>query len=97
MHQSRTGRRKLYRGSYFIVFYDEADEELRYLFDNVRDILKFMKKPVTRTNVNLVNVELYRAFKRRGHLTRFLTGETLRVYMIADIEDDDDINNNKET
>lgn len=98
MCQARTGPRKLYRGSYFIVFYDEADEELRYLFDNVRDILKFMKRPVTRTNINLVNVELYRAFKRQGHFTRFLTGEKLRAYMIAaDIEDDDDINYNKET
>lgn len=98
MCQARTGPRKLYRGSYFIVFYDESDEELRYLFDNVRDILKFMKRPVTRTNINLVNVELYRAFKRRGHFTRFLTGEKLRAYMIAaDIDDDDDINYNKET
>lgn len=97
MYQSKTGPQRLYRGSYFIVFYDEADEELRYLFDNVRDILTFMKRPVTRTNINLINVELYRAFKRQNHLTRFLTGEKLRVYMIADIEDDDDINHNKET
>lgn len=90
-------QRNLYKGSYFIVFYDEADEELMYLFDNVRDILKFMKKPVTRTNINLVNVELYRAFKSRTHITRFLTGEKLKAYMIADIDDDDEINNEKET
>lgn len=89
MYQTERGRRELYRGRYFIVFYDETDEELMYLFDNVRDILVFMDKPVTRVNVNLVNVELYRAFRRQGHFTRFLTGKKLRVYMIAaDIEDD---------
>lgn len=83
---TRTGPHRLYKGRYFLVFYDKSDEELKYMFDNVRDILKFMGKSVTRTNVNLINVELCRALRSKSHATRFLTGETLRVYMISDID-----------
>lgn len=78
-----------YKGQYFIVFYDEADEELLYMFDNVRDILMFQKRPITRTNVNLINVELYRALKRKDHLSRFLNGELMRVYIIENDEETD--------
>jgi hypothetical protein len=53
------------------------------MFDNVRDILKFMGQEVTRLNVNRVNVELYRALSSEEHFCRFLTGEVLRVYMIS--------------
>lgn len=86
MRETRTGPRRLYKGRYFLVFYDKTDEELKYMFDNVREILKFMQKPITRQNVNLVNVELCRALRSSTHMTRFLTGDILRVYMIADIE-----------
>ena len=75
--------RSLYKGRFFLVFYDKHDEELKYMFDNVRDILKFMGKEVTRVNVNRVNVELYRALSSKEHFCRFLTGEMLRVYMIS--------------
>lgn len=81
---------RLYKDRYFLVFYDKHDEELLYLFDNVRQILKFMGKEITRQNVNVVNNELYRAFRRTGNFTRFLTGETMRVYMIADVDSNDD-------
>ena len=73
----------LYKGRFFLVFYDKHDEELKYMFDNVRDILKFMGQEVTRLNVNRVNVELYRALSSKEHFCRFLTGELLRVYMIS--------------
>lgn len=75
--------RSLYKGRFFLVFYDKHDEELKYMFDNVRDILKFMGQEVTRLNVNRVNVELYRALSSKEHFCRFLTGEVLRVYMIS--------------
>lgn len=75
--------RLLYKGRYFLVFYDKTDEELKYMFDNVRDILKFMGQEVTRSNVNRINVELYRALASKEHFCRFLTGEVLRVYMIS--------------
>ena len=82
MREVRSGTFKLYKGSFFIVFYDKTDEWLQYMFDNVRDILKFMGKPITRQNVILVNNELYRALKSETHFTRFLTGEVLRVHII---------------
>ena len=75
--------RSLYKGRFFLVFYDKFDENLKYMFDNVRDILKFMGQEVTRLNVNRVNVELYRALSRKEHFCRFLTGVVLRVYMIS--------------
>lgn len=82
MREVRHGTHKLYKGSYFIVFYDKTDEYLQYMFDTVRDILKFMNKPCSKMNINQVNVELYRALKSENHFTRFLTGEVLRVYII---------------
>ena len=75
--------RLLYKGRFFLVFYDKSDENLKYMFDNVRDILKFMGQEVTRLNVNRVNVELYRALSSKEHFCRFLTGEVLRVYIIS--------------
>lgn len=82
MREIRTGTHKLYKGSYFIVFYDKTDEYLKYMFDNVRDILAFQNKPLTRANINRVNVELYRALKTDTHFTRFLDGNVLRVHLI---------------
>ena len=79
---TKVGTRQFYRGKYFLCFYDKTGEHFRYMFDNVREILKFQQKECTRTNVNQVNVELYRALKSEEHFTRFLTGEVLRVYMI---------------
>lgn len=82
MNDVRKGTHKYYKGSFFIVFYDKTDEYLLYIFDNVREILEYMKKPITRQNVNVINNELYRALKTETHFTRFLTNEILRVYII---------------
>lgn len=89
MREIRCGPRSYYKGKFFIVFYDENDERLQYMFDNVREILSFQRKETTRKNVNKVNVELYLALRRKGHQTRFLTGTLLRVYLI-DLEDEFD-------
>ena len=84
---------EFYKGKYFIVFYDKTDENLLYLFDNVRDILRFMRKAITRNNVMLINVMLRRALMTDTHFCRFLTGKTMRVHLIDVNEDDsDDIN-----
>lgn len=80
---TKQNTRSLYKGHFFLVFYDKSDEHLKYMFDNVRDILKFMGQEVTRLNMNRVNVELYRALSSKEHFCRFLTGEVLRVYMIS--------------
>lgn len=82
MREVRYGTHKLYKGSNIIVFYDASDERIMYMFDNVRDILKFQNKEITRHNVNRINVEIYLALKRQGHFTRFLNKELLRMYII---------------
>lgn len=82
MREIRTGTHKFYKGSYIIVFYDEDDEYLQYIFDNVRDILKFQKKELTARNVNTINIEIYKALKKQKGITRFLTGELMNVHLI---------------
>lgn len=84
MKEYRKGSHKYYKGSFFIVFYDKTDEWLLYIFDNVREILQFMRKPLTRQNVNIINNEIYRALKTDTHFTRFLTGEVMRVYVMRE-------------
>lgn len=86
IREIRHGPHDLYKGKYFIVFYDKTDSNLLYMFDNVREILKFQGKEITRQNVNLVNVELCRALKTETRFTRFLTGEVLKVFIIEDDE-----------
>lgn len=86
---AKRGPHSLYKGKYFIVFYDKDDENLLYMFDNAREILKFQGKEITRNNVCLVNVCIYRALKTETHLTRFLTGEMMRVYII-DLEEENE-------
>ena len=85
----REGPHSNYKGKYFIVFYDKTGEELLYMFDNVREILQFQGKPVTRQNINYVNVRLYRALKTDTHFVTFLTGEVMTVY-IFDINEEED-------
>ena len=89
MRDVRTGTHKLYKGRYFIAFYDKTDQQFLYSFDNVREILQFQGKEVTRQNVNLVNVEIYRALKTDTHFTTFLTGDVMRVYIIDALDEEE--------
>lgn len=90
MKEVRNGTHRLYKGEYIIVFYDKTDDYLLYMFDNVRDVLRFMNKPITRNNVTLVNTIIARALKTETHFTRFLTGEVLRVHIINVASSDED-------
>lgn len=87
MREIRYGPRQYYKGSFFIIFYDKTDEIPLHIFDNVREILNYQKKELTRHNINQINVELYRALKSGNHFTRFLTGKLMRVYIINLKED----------
>lgn len=73
---------KFYKGAFLIAFYDIDDNELMYLFDNVNEVLKFMKKPQTPENLQLVRTEIYRGLRRKDNFTRFLTGEILKIFLI---------------
>ena len=79
---------KLYKNKGFLAFYDEQGENILYMFDNVRQILAFQNKPITKNNVNLLNVELYRALRSDTHNIKFLTGEKMKVYVI-DVEEEE--------
>lgn len=73
---------KFYKNRFLIVFYDKTDEIFKYMFDNVREILKFQQRALSPQNIKQVQVELYRALRSKEHFTRFLTGEVMRVYII---------------
>jgi len=90
MREPRKGPQSKYKGHCMIAFYDKTGEHYLYSFDNVREILKFREMPITRTNVNMMNVELYRALKREGHITDMLTGKTMSVWIIDEDDDEDD-------
>lgn len=87
---TRDGPHSNYKGRYFIVFYDKTGEHVLHIFDNVREILKFQGRPITRQNVNDVNVRLYRALKSDTHFVTFLTGQVMTVY-IFDINEEEEI------
>lgn len=82
MIQIRNSKIKFYKGHYLIVFYDRTDEVLMYMFDNVRDILTFMGLAHTKENSDKIHHYITRALRRDNHISRFLTGETLRLYII---------------
>jgi hypothetical protein len=84
MREVRTGPHALYKGRFFIIFYT-IDDQFVNMFDNVREILLWQKRELTRQNVNLLNVELYRALNGT-HLTKCLTGELMKVYAIDENE-----------
>lgn len=86
---TREGPHSKYKGRYFIAFYDKTGENLLHMFDNAREILKFQGKPLTRQNVNHVNVRLYRALKTDTHFVTFLTGEVMRVYIFDENEEEE--------
>lgn len=87
---SKYGSNQFYKGKYIIAFYDKTDTWLLYVFDNVREILKFMEKDITPTNINAIDVCLMRALISETHFVKFLTGDIMKVYII-DITEEDSI------
>lgn len=78
----------LYKGKYFLAFYDKEGENIRYIFDNVREILKFKKLPPTRSNITNVYKCIQRSEHSEHHFTMFLTGEVMTLFVY---EADDEI------
>ena len=80
--------KNLYKHRYCLEFYDEADETLLHLFDNVNEILSFQNKVSTSENKRRICLDIYRALKRQDHICTFLTGEVMRLYL-ADFKEDE--------
>lgn len=81
MVEGRQNKTRLYKGHYFIVFYDLSDEILTHMFDNVRDIVRYLNMPVTRQNVLRISKCICVALKTDSHITKVLR-KPLRVYII---------------
>lgn len=81
---------KYFKGKYCISFYDETDDKLVALFNNIWEICRYKQLASTTTNYDLTKVELYRALKRPDHSTRMLTGDLMHVYTIDVISEDED-------
>ena len=78
-----------YKGKYFIVFYAEDNDTFVEYFDSIREICNYKKLEMTLQNLNVIQVELYRALRRDDHSTTMLNGKKMYVYLI-DVEDDED-------
>ena len=81
---------QLYKKRYVISFYDKDDDTELYCFNNVKEILRFQEREINRTNINLINVELCRALKRKKPICRFLTGQLMFVYIIDVLEEEEE-------
>lgn len=78
------------RGLQFVIFYDIKDDFPVALFDSIREIIEYRELTYTKSNYDLVMVELYRALKRTDHYTEML-GRPMTVYLI----DTDELEENK--
>lgn len=81
-------KRALYKNKYFITFYENDNDTLFMIFDNVIEILQYLQKEVNDYNRRLIDIELYRALKQRNGKTQML-GRTMYVYIFDENEDDD--------
>lgn len=79
-------RREYYKGQYFIVFYDRSGEWFLHMFNNVKDILRYQHKEITRANILNLDRLLLRALNKENHSTKMLDGTMMKVY-IVDIDD----------
>lgn len=81
---------KYFKGRYCIVYYDKTDENCVAMFNNIWEICKYKKLEMIPKNYTITKVELYRALKRPGQITRMLNGKLMHVYLIDIISEDED-------
>ena len=84
--RAKTGSDSYYKGKYYISFYKEepdGDESFYAGFNNVVEICKYNRMPVTTTNINMIHQALYKALNEKDDpSTRLIDGIRLRVYLI---------------
>jgi len=74
---------KLFKGKYWITFYDWDDETFLIGFDNLEQICLYKGLEVNAKNMNKINMGLYRALRRKTHRTRLLNDDhDMHVYLI---------------
>lgn len=82
---------KLYKDKYVIMFYEKDDDTFKYQFNNLRQVCKELGWPITRNNMNRIQVDIYRSIRKHNHQTNLFKGQCLKVY-IVDVVDEDDEN-----
>lgn len=90
----RRGPHEHYKGQYGISFYDKTGEDSIAYFDNTREILEWLGRPVTRQNINEMNVHLYKCLKKEP-LPRIRFRErkgvmTVWLIPVVDVDDRDE-------
>lgn len=81
----------LYKGHYHIAFYDKSGENFINIFSTVRDILSYQGKEITRTNVNKLNIQIFRAINWYNHRTTLLDGTMMTIWLVPADEDDEEL------
>ena len=79
---------KLYKGKYILSFYEKDDDTLAFIACNLREVCKRLRWEVNRKNMNVIQVNVYRALKRQNHQINLFKGKAYRVYLIDDTEED---------
>ena len=96
-HNEINGRRygkgcyERYKGHYLIAFYDRTGEHFIKIFGSVREILAYQGKEITRKNVNLLNIQIYRAINWYDHKTEMLNGHKMTVWLVDEDDEFDEI------
>lgn len=75
-----------YKKKYMLAFYDRTGEHFIEIFANVREILVYQGKEITRQNVNYLNIHIYRAINWYEHRTTILNGTPMTVWLVPDDE-----------
>ena len=86
-YELKANRYKYYKGKYIIAFYDKDDEFLLYLFDSIKDIIRFQKKEINKQTVAYTNLLLYLALKKKNPKTKMLDGTVMTVRIIDILND----------
>lgn len=85
-------RNGYYKSKYLITFYEMDDETYRFGFNNVKDILAWQGKPITKHNIIRTSVDIYRSVNDIHHYSTFLLGPShpLKIYLIDMFDEEDE-------
>lgn len=79
-----------YKNKYSLVFYDEDDEYLEFMVDNVVDLCKYMKRKVTRSNINKLRTRICISLKNPHHI--FMIDSRKYILHLIDVRDESEEN-----
>lgn len=78
-----------YRGRYVIVFYEKDDDTFKFMFNNIRELCKYLGWELNKRNLNRLQVNIFRSLQRYNHQTNLFKGQCLKVYIVDITEEYD--------